>query len=111
MYEQWRKTIKKVGWEQNLNTIRSLLPPKNKRISSNISDSQENNQNSLSETVKKFNEFFCSIGKDLANKIRNDNPKLYKKYLKNRIASSMYLEPPTICEIVGTIRSLGVNKL
>jgi len=37
-------------------------------------------------------------------------PNYIKKKLKNRIAPTMYLEPPTIYEIVATIRSLVVNK-
>ena len=60
--------------------------------------------------VNEFNNFFCSIGFNLAEKIYKKTNKPSYEYLTNTISSSIYLEPPTSNEILNLILSLNDNK-
>lgn len=57
------------------------------------------------EMVNVFNNYFSSIGKNLASKIAGVNHS-YKKYLNNSISSSFFMKPVSISEVYNTIRSL-----
>ena len=99
----------KKTWEN----LRKLLPVSGKTskvptTSSQISEICGN----CSVTVKceEFNNFFCTMGKKLANNISLQSNKPFKNFLKKRTASSFFLEPPTVNEIVELICSLNVNK-
>ena len=60
--------------------------------------------------VNEFNNFFCSIGSDLAEKILKKTNKQSYEYLTNKISSLIYLEPPTSNQILNLILSLNDNK-
>ena len=64
----------------------------------------------LQEKPENFNNFFRSIGKDLAQKISTLPSNRFKSYLKNRVWSSMFLEPPNISKIAALMQALDVNK-
>ena len=53
---------------------------------------------------------FCTIGKKLANNISLQSNEAFIIFLKKHTASSFFLEPPTVNEIVELICSLNVNK-
>ena len=66
--------------------------------------------NCVTDKCEEFNNFFCTIGKKLANNISLQSNEPFKIFLKKRTASSFFLEPPTVNEIVELICSLNVNK-
>ena len=59
--------------------------------------------------VKKFNTHFTTVGKKLANKINTLN-NAFRKFLKPRVTSTMFLEPPRSTEVYNYIHSLGLHK-
>ena len=87
------------------NIIRTLLPP-NKKSPHNINQEIV----SKSDIAEKFNDFFCTIGEKLANKISTQNPRNFKCFMKHRISTSIFLEPPNLYEITNNLRNLNVNK-
>lgn len=93
--------------------IRSVLPTKNN--STNASNTQDcsnfvTNPNELASKTKLFNEFFCSIGKNLADKLPSSTNPPFENYLTNRISESIFLSPPSAAEIVNALHLLNVNK-
>ena len=93
--------------------LRKLLPASGKTskvptTSSQISEICGNC--SITDKCEKFNNFFCTIGKKLANNVSLQSNKPCKIFLKKRTASSFFLEPPTVNEIAELICSLNVNK-
>ena len=60
--------------------------------------------------MEQFNEFFCTIGEKLSNKVSTYQANHFQTYLAKRVSESMYLESANINEIVNTILSLKVNK-
>ena len=93
-------------------TIGSLLPSENK--------SSNNPSNTVVITVatnrncKKNRKisitFFAPSVKILLRKISTLPSNRFKSYLKNRVSSSMFLEPSNISEIVALMQALDVNK-
>ena len=65
-----------------------------------ISDS-----NGITDT---FNRHFASIGKKLASQV--SSPNSYKNFLKSKILSSIFLEPPRYNEVYNLIHSLGLRR-
>ena len=66
-----------------------------------------NDQNAITNCL---NNYFCSIGESLASSCKTDNKSSFLKYLTNRISSSIFLEPPSINEIINSINSLSNFK-
>ena len=64
----------------------------------------------LAKQAEQFNEFFCTIGEKLSNKVPNYQANHFQTYLSKRVSEFMYLEPAYTTEIVNTILSLDVNK-
>ena len=87
------------------NLIRFLIPPNKK--SSNSTNQEVNLNPNLTE---KFHDFFCAIGEKLANIIPTQNPLKFKTFLKHRISSSLFLEPPNLYEIIDMLRAIKMNK-
>ena len=99
----------KKTWE----ILRKLLPAlgKTSKIPTTSSQISEICGNcSVTDKCEEFNNFFCSIGEKLANNISLQPNESFKIYLKKRTASSFFLEPPTVNEIVELICSFNVNK-
>ena len=65
-----------------------------------ISDS-----NGITET---FNRHFASIGKKLASQV--SSPNSCKNFLKSKILSSIFLEPPRYNEVYNLIHSVGLRR-
>ena len=93
-------------------TINSLLykksadansPPNNIKINSKICD----NQLAIAEH---FNNFFCTIGKRLAEKMESNSSQSVTRYLTDRVSSSIFLEPVDEREIISTINLLPMKK-
>ena len=57
-----------------------------------------------------FNEFFCTIGANLANKFVNNKSNSFVKHLKHRISPSICLDTPSPTEIQSAVHSLNLNK-
>ena len=91
-------------------TIGSLLPSKNKSSNNPSNSNNCSYKSQLQEKPENFNNFFCSIGKNLAQKISTLPTNRFKSYLKNRVSSSIFLEPPNISEIVALMQAPDVNK-
>lgn len=68
----------------------------------------ENNHSDL-EISNEFNDFFCSVGHDLASSINSDRNITKFGTLTNH-SSSIFLQPTTDQEIILLIRDLDVNK-
>ena len=93
----------KKTWE----ILKSLLPNKSFQI---VQIGQACNPADSLHKANQFNEFFCSIRKELAKKASSNHPIKYSTYLRNSVSYTMYLEPPTTNEIINCIGSLNVNK-
>ena len=57
-----------------------------------------------------FNKLFCNIGSSLAKQLSKNEPYSFKKFLRHRISSSVYLDVPNHSEIINTIFSINMNK-
>ena len=62
------------------------------------------------QKANRFNEFFCSIGKELTKKSSSNHSIKYTAYLRNSVSYTMYLEQPTSNEIINCFGSLNVKK-
>ena len=59
---------------------------------------------------EQFNEFFCSIGANLASKFDNSAPSSFSRFLKCHVSLSIYLDVPHLTEIINVFNSLNINK-
>ena len=59
---------------------------------------------------KHFNEYFCSIGANLADKFNQSAPNPLPQYLKQSVSPSIYLDVPNLSEIIKAIRALSLDK-
>ena len=99
----------KKTWE----ILRKLLPASGKTSKVTITSSQSSEicgNCNVTDKCEECNNFFCTIGKKLANNILLQSNEPFKIFLKKRTASSFFLEPPTANEIVELIGFLNVNK-
>ena len=62
------------------------------------------------DIADKFNNHFCRVGKVLAKKIKPSNLNNFQQYLRNRVCSSMFLNPTSTFEIRCIINQLNINK-
>ena len=56
----------------------------------------------------KFNNFFSTIGKKLTDKFSDSET--YKRFFRNRISSTIYMDPPRVNEVLNVINSLNLHK-
>ena len=92
--------------------LRTLLPGKSSKhakLPQNISlnGSKITDQQTI---LEKFNKFFSTIGENLANDLNSTDDNAYKRFLRNRIKSSIFLEPPRVNEAKIVIYSFNSNK-
>ena len=86
--------------------IRSALPCKpNREPPGAFKETQDPNV-----IANQFNDYFCSIGSNLADSIICTTRKQPKHFLEKKVSDSIYLEPPTNNEILNQIISLK-NKI
>ena len=90
------------------NLIRSVLPT-NADAATSILDHFEAECDTIEpRTVTNcFNNFFCSIGKLMHS---NLDDRSFSNYLSNRVSTSLYLNTPSVSEIINVINSLNVDK-
>ena len=92
--------------------LRTLLPEKSAKhakLPENISlnGSKITDQQTI---LEKFNEFFSTIGENLANDLNSSDNNACKQFIRNKIKSSIFLEPPRVNEIIIVINSLNSHK-
>ena len=86
--------------------MRSTLPSTNRSTASPQSLQIDNRSPEDSQLVSNhFNEFFRTIGANLANKFVNNRSNCFVKHLKHRISPSIYLDTPSPTEIRSAIQS------
>ena len=88
--------------------IRSVLPTKTNGATSVVGhfEAECNSIDPLTVT-NCFNNFFCSIGKLMHSNLDDRN---FSNYLSNSVSSSLYLNTPSVSEIINALYSLNVNK-
>ena len=57
-----------------------------------------------------FNEFFCSIGVNLADKFTQSAPNSLSQYLEQCVSPSIYLYVPNLSEIINAMQAFSLNK-
>ena len=87
--------------------LKSLLPNKSFQ---NVEIDQACDPADSLQKANRFNEFFCSIGKELAKKSSSNHSIKYSAYLRNSVSYTMYLESPTSNKISNCFGSLNVKK-
>jgi len=92
--------------------LRFVLPCSNKKASSFPSKLQfYGDKIDIPEAILEcFNSYFCNIGARLAKNIDSNNSYYFKKFLRNRISLSLYLEPTQSIEIISQINYLNIHK-
>ena len=93
------------------NVIRFTLP--NSKLIKDTPDSLVTDRGTISDyqnVADKFNNFFCSIGSNLANNFSNTSFKSFSTYLNKQVSSSIYLNIPNPTEIFNAIYSIKNNK-
>ena len=94
--------------KKNWETLKSLLP--NTDTSKKMFNGQNYDPTKLFQKANQFNNFFCSVGEDLAKKVSLFQTVDYSLYLRHRVPNSIFFEPPTVNEIIACIGSLNANK-
>ena len=59
--------------------------------------------------LNEFNEFFSTIGEKLAENF-DSNGSGFAHFLRDKVKSSMYFDPPRINEVINLINSLNLSK-
>ena len=95
--------------QKTLGMLRTLLPDNSTKSSALPSAIDLNGRKVTYQQIKlrKFNNFFSTIGKKLTDKFSNS--KTYKRFLRSRISSTIYMEPPRINEVINVINSLNLH--
>ena len=102
------KSNQRKTWE----ILRSLLPrkltkPSNLPITVNINGNKITDQQTI---LHEFNKFFSKVGVTLANNFHTTEENSFKKFLRNRVKSLMYMEPARVNEVINLINSLNLRK-
>ena len=93
--------------------IRSALPTNQSRTNKSKIDLLKIDGQDINESfsiAEKLNEHFVSVGKNLADKIPTNDNNSFSKYLNQKVASSMFLQPPRHSEVFNIIHSLRLRK-
>ena len=83
--------------------IRSALPTNQSRTNKSKIDLLKIDGQDINESfsiTEKLNEDFVSVGKNLADKIPTNDNNSFSKYLNQKVASSMFLQPPRHSEVL-----------
>ena len=93
-------------WE----VLRTLLPGNSTKSSALPSAIDLNGKKVTDQQImlSEFNNFFSTIGKKLTDKFSDSET--YKRFLRNRIRSTIYMEPPRVNEVLNVINSLNLHK-
>ena len=93
--------------------IRSALPTNQSRTNKSKIDLLKIDGQDTNESfsfAEKLNEHFVSVGKNLADKIPTNDNNSFSKYLNQKVASSMFLQPPRHSEVFNIIHFLHLRK-
>ena len=90
--------------------MKTLLLHKPTRVFSNYIHEEGQIIDTPLDIADKFNNHFCRVGKVLAKKIKPSNLNNFQQYLRNRVCSSMFLNPTSTFEIRCIINQLNINK-
>ena len=86
--------------------IRSVLPHKSTReppLTLKVNNHITNDPNTI---ANEFNNYFCTIGSNLANTINRETTKQPQDFPPKKISDSIYLDPPNTNEVLNQITSL-----
>ena len=89
--------------------MKTLLPHKPTRVLPNYIHEEGQIIDKPLDIADKFNNHFCRVGKVLAEKIKPSNLNNFQQYLRNRVCSSMFLNPTSMFEIRCIINWLNIN--
>ena len=90
--------------------MKTLLPHKPTRVLPKYIHEEGQIIDTPLDIADKFNNYFCRVGKVLAEKIKLSNLNNFQQYLCNRVCSSMFLNPTSTFEICYIINQLNINK-
>ena len=92
--------------------IKTLTPSKHASSAPVVLEDEKtgNKINRPDLIAKKFNQYFCSVGKKLAAKFDLASSYDYQYFLTKRILSSMYFSSTTECEVFDAIKQLNPSK-
>ena len=93
--------------------IKELLTASLKRSlnhSISLLETDGENLSNAEDIANTLNNYFSTIGEKLAKNIKKQDLLFYTHYLKNRISSSFFLNPPSIAEVYNEICSLKLKK-
>ena len=80
--------------------IKILLPNKPTQVLPNYIHVDGQKIHTPLDIAEKFTNHFCKIGKALAEKVKPFNLHNFQQYLRNRVCSSMFLNPKSAFEII-----------
>ena len=86
--------------------IRSVLPHKSTlepQLALKVNDHITDDPNTI---ANQFNNYFCTIGSNLADTINSETTKKPTDFFKKKISDSIYLDPPSTNEVLNQITSL-----
>ena len=87
--------------------IRSVLPSKSSREApSSVRLNNMTTSEDPTTVANKFNNFFCAVGRNLAEKIEQVPNKSPEDFFDKKVISSCHLNPPTLTEVFDRIMAL-----
>jgi len=129
-YKKYRKVYKKLAFEAEQSYYRNLFDSKTnsiKKLWSNLNTMCSFNNKKSKQTITKLcannqtftdpmqisdclNEYFCTIGNNLAHSLPNTDTQSFKKFLPKSNKGSMFCNPTTCLEVFKIIQALKNNK-
>ena len=99
--QSWIKTKK--NSRETWKIIRSVLPSKSSREApSSVRLNNMTTSEDPTTVANKFNNFFCTVGQNLAEKIEQ----VPNNFFDKKVISSCYFDPPTLTEVFDRIMAL-----
>ena len=89
--------------------MKTLLPHKPSQVLPNYVHEEGQIIDTPLDIADKFNNH-CRVGRVLAEKIKPSNLNNFQQYLRNRVCSSMFLNPTSTFKIRCIINQLNINK-
>ena len=86
--------------QKNLGYYKDGMLPSKSKSCNNTQNLHDIAFDNLAKQAEQFNEFFCTIGEKLPNKILTYQEYHFQTYLTKQVSKSMFLEPANITEIV-----------
>ena len=93
--------------------LRSLIPSTTSNSNNNLPSQIIVNNCKITDKQKilnEFNEFFSTIGERAMAENFDSNDSGFAHFLRNKVKSSIYFDPPRINEVINLINSLNLSK-